>query len=77
MALSPSDVSDLGESWYKDAVDILKKCFGDRTRLEKEYFSRLRVLPSVRSSDPIALRKLYDQVLINIQGLVTLGVIKK
>ncbi|XP_037515038.1 uncharacterized protein LOC119391430 [Rhipicephalus sanguineus] len=61
------------EACYKDAIDILKRRFGDKTRLEQEYFSRLRTLPSVRSSDPTALRKLYDQVVINIRGLETLG----
>ncbi|XP_070378077.1 uncharacterized protein [Dermacentor albipictus] len=61
------------EACYKDAIDILKKRFGDRTRLEQEYFSRLRTLPSVRSSDPRALRKLYGQIVINIGGLETLG----
>lgn len=64
------------EACYKDAIDILKKRFGDRTRLEQEYFSRLRTLPSVRSSDPTALCKLYDQIVINIRGLETLGVSK-
>ncbi|XP_049274155.1 uncharacterized protein LOC125759434 [Rhipicephalus sanguineus] len=61
------------EACYKDAIDILKRRFGDKTRLEQEYFSRLRTLPSVRSSDLTALRKLYDQVVINIRGLETLG----
>lgn len=46
------------EACYKDAIDILKKRFGDRTRLKQEYFSRLRTMPSVRSSDPSAFRKL-------------------
>ena len=64
------------EACYKDAIDILKRRFGDKTRLEQEYFSRLRTLPSVRSSDSTALRKLYDQVVINIRGLETLGVSK-
>nr|XP_037270723.1 D-2-hydroxyglutarate dehydrogenase, mitochondrial-like [Rhipicephalus microplus] len=61
------------EACYKDTIDLFKKRFGDRTRLKQEYFSRLHTLPSIRSSDPSALRKLYDQVIINIRGLETLG----
>ncbi|XP_077535930.1 uncharacterized protein LOC144148229 [Haemaphysalis longicornis] len=54
---------------------MLKKRFGDRTRLEQEYFARLRMINPIRSSsDTSGLHKLNDQVLVNIRGLETLGV---
>ncbi|XP_037508939.1 uncharacterized protein LOC119385602 [Rhipicephalus sanguineus] len=65
------------EACYEDALDILKRRFGDKKRLEQEYFSRLRRLTPVRSSNEVAkLRKLYDHVLINTRGLEALGISK-
>ncbi|KAH6945052.1 hypothetical protein HPB50_006973 [Hyalomma asiaticum] len=65
------------ESCYKDAMATLQKRFGGKTRLEQEYFAKLRMLSPVRSSnDTKALRNLRDQVLMNVRGLETLGVEK-
>ncbi|XP_037564630.1 centrosomal protein of 135 kDa-like [Dermacentor silvarum] len=65
------------EACYVDALDMLKRRFGDKKRLEQEYFSRLRRLTPVRFSNEVTkLRKLYDQVLINTRGLEVLGVSK-
>ncbi|XP_037506439.1 uncharacterized protein LOC119382671 [Rhipicephalus sanguineus] len=64
-------------SCYNDAITMLQKRFGDKTRLEQEYFAKLRMLTPVRSTnDTKALRNLYDYVLVNIRGLETLGVHK-
>lgn len=63
------------EACYQDALEMLKKRFGDRTRLEQEYFARLRMINLIKSSSGTSgLRKLNDQVLVNIRGLETLGV---
>ncbi|XP_037528988.1 uncharacterized protein LOC119406321 [Rhipicephalus sanguineus] len=63
------------EACYKDAVDLLQKRFGDKTRQEQEYFARLRQLTPVRAyGDTRSLRQLYDHVIVNIRGLESLGV---
>ncbi|KAH9369608.1 hypothetical protein HPB48_010667 [Haemaphysalis longicornis] len=74
-----SAVSDLQnpEACYKDAIGILKRPFGDKTRLEHEYFATLRMLNPIKtSSDTVELRKLYYYVLVNIRGIETLGLKK-
>ncbi|KAH9360269.1 hypothetical protein HPB48_005721 [Haemaphysalis longicornis] len=63
------------EACYQDSLAMLKKRFGDCTRLEQEYFARLRMINPVRSSrDTSGLRKLSDQVSATNRGLETLGV---
>ncbi|KAH9379375.1 hypothetical protein HPB48_008087 [Haemaphysalis longicornis] len=54
---------------------MLKKRFGDRTRLEYKSISPGSNDHPIRSSsDTSGLRKLNDQVLVNIHGLEILGV---
>ncbi|XP_064469553.1 uncharacterized protein LOC135384272 [Ornithodoros turicata] len=63
------------ESCYDDAVDILKQRFGDTARIEREYLTKLRKLPLVKSTcDLSGLRLLYDLVQANMRGLSALGV---
>ncbi|XP_064469887.1 uncharacterized protein LOC135384620 [Ornithodoros turicata] len=63
------------EASYDDAVEILTQRFGDRGRIEKQYLSKLRNLSAVTSADDIyGLRKLYDNVQMNVRGLRSLGV---
>lgn len=58
------------EACYENAIVMLQKRFGDKTRKEQEYCARFRHLTHVRTLvDTKALRQLYGQVLINIQGL--------
>lgn len=63
------------ESCYDDALDLLKKRFGDKRKIEQEYFSRLRQLAHVRSSrDTAGLRNMYDRIQSSMRGLKVLGV---
>ncbi|XP_064462301.1 uncharacterized protein LOC135372760 [Ornithodoros turicata] len=63
------------ESCYDDAIEILSQRFGDTTQIEREYLSRLRSLPAVRSSRDVAgLRSLYNYVQANVRCLKSLGV---
>ncbi|XP_042148992.1 uncharacterized protein LOC121837441 [Ixodes scapularis] len=65
------------ETCYADAIEILNRRFGDKKRLEQEYFSSLRLISPVKSAnDTSGLRTMFDQVQINIRGLQTLGVNK-
>ncbi|XP_064469989.1 uncharacterized protein LOC135384731 [Ornithodoros turicata] len=63
------------ESCYDDAIEILTQRFGDTGRIERDYLTRLRNLPAVKSSaDVSGLRTLYDHVQANVRGLRALGV---
>ncbi|KAH6925229.1 hypothetical protein HPB50_002204 [Hyalomma asiaticum] len=66
------------ESCYKDAIGYCNATrFGEKTRLEQEYFARLWMLSPIRlSNNKKALLKLHNQVLVNIRGLKTPGVQK-
>ncbi|XP_064479031.1 uncharacterized protein LOC135392242 [Ornithodoros turicata] len=60
------------EACYEDAVSLLKDRFGDKGRIENEYLSRLRHLPTVISSNNVSsMRKLYDYLQANIRGLTS------
>ncbi|XP_064459297.1 uncharacterized protein LOC135369713 [Ornithodoros turicata] len=63
------------EACYDDALELLKKRFGDRQQIEHEYLSRLRQLSHIRSShDTGGLRKMYDQTQSSMRGLKSLGI---
>ncbi|KAM7280957.1 uncharacterized protein ISCGN_005922 [Ixodes scapularis] len=65
------------DTCYTDAIEVLNRRFGDKKRLEQEYFSSLRLISPVKSAnDTSGLRTMFDQVQINIRGLQTLGVNK-
>lgn len=60
---------------YDDAVDILKRRFGDTRRIVQEHLARLRSLPSVQASDDVkGLRKLMDYVQCHMRGLKALNI---
>ncbi|XP_064475618.1 uncharacterized protein LOC135389507 [Ornithodoros turicata] len=62
------------EACYEDALSLLKNRFGDKGRIEKEYLSRLRHLPTVISSNDVSsMTKLYDYLQANIRDLTSLG----
>ncbi|XP_077553627.1 uncharacterized protein LOC144168541 [Haemaphysalis longicornis] len=62
------------EACYEDAVEILKRRFGNKEKIEQEHLAQLRTLPSVASSEDVrGLRRLYDHVQAHIRGLKGLG----
>ncbi|XP_077536147.1 uncharacterized protein LOC144148488 [Haemaphysalis longicornis] len=59
---------------YDDAIDILKRRFGETQRIVQEHLVRLRSLPSVQASDDVkGLRKLMDYVHCHMRGLKALN----
>ncbi|KAM7312688.1 uncharacterized protein ISCGN_009593 [Ixodes scapularis] len=51
------------ETCYADAIEILNRRFGDKKRLEQEYFSSLRLISPVKTAnDTSGLRTMFDQV---------------
>lgn len=63
------------EACYPTAKDILKQRFGDTERIEQHYLYRLRFLQGVfSSSNTVALRRLYDELMSHIGGLTALNV---
>ncbi|KAK8766556.1 hypothetical protein V5799_006663, partial [Amblyomma americanum] len=59
---------------YSDAVELLKKHFGNEELLIQEYMKKLIDIQPVRSSDDVrGLRRLYDTLAAHIKGLETLG----
>ncbi|XP_064461641.1 uncharacterized protein LOC135371581 [Ornithodoros turicata] len=63
------------EVCYNDAIEILMERFGDKRRIERQYLTKLRTLPPIKThKDFRGLRKLYDQVQANVRGLKALGV---
>ena len=60
---------------YAEAVDILRKHFGDNDRIIESHMEALAGLKAVSSSHKLqALRKLVDQVGAHNRGLRALGV---
>ncbi|KAK8761562.1 hypothetical protein V5799_027169, partial [Amblyomma americanum] len=59
---------------YSDAVELLKKRFGNEELLIQEHMKKLIDIQPVRSSDDVrGLRRLYDTLAAHIKGLETLG----
>ncbi|XP_077552513.1 uncharacterized protein LOC144166952 [Haemaphysalis longicornis] len=59
---------------YNDAVQLLKKRFGNEELLIQEHFKKLIDLKPVRSSEDVrGLRRLHDTLAAHIRGLETLG----
>ncbi|KAK8778504.1 hypothetical protein V5799_020155 [Amblyomma americanum] len=59
---------------YSDAVELLKKRFGNEELLIEEHMKKLIDIQPVRSSDDVRrLRCLYDTLAAHIKGLETLG----
>ena len=59
---------------YTEAVDILRKHFGDNDRVIESHMEALAGLKAVSSSHKLqALRKLVDQVGAHIRGLSAIG----
>ena len=55
---------------YAEAVDILRKRFGDNDRIIESHMEALAGLKAVSSSHKLqALKKLFDQVGAHIRGL--------
>ena len=60
---------------YLDAVEILKRRFGDTYGIELEHMNKLRTVEKVTSSDDVkGLRRLHDYVQTHIRGLRSLDV---
>ncbi|XP_071044577.1 uncharacterized protein [Parasteatoda tepidariorum] len=60
---------------YVKAVEILEKRFGRKELITDYHMNCLLNLTPVRNSfDVISLRKLYDQLEVNIRGLESLGI---
>lgn len=63
------------DSCYDDALEILKRRFGNKKVIEQKYLGNLRTLKPVKlASDVTALRKLFDTVQLNRRGLRSLGI---
>ncbi|KAK8770215.1 hypothetical protein V5799_010963 [Amblyomma americanum] len=59
---------------YSDAVELLKKRFGNEQLLIQEHMKKLIDVQPVRSSgDACGLRRLYNTLAAHIKGLETLG----
>ncbi|XP_077550601.1 uncharacterized protein LOC144163738 [Haemaphysalis longicornis] len=59
---------------YNDAVQLLKKRFGNEELLIQEHFKKLIDLKPVRSSEDVrGLRRLHDTLAAHIRGLEALG----
>ncbi|XP_077547597.1 uncharacterized protein LOC144159784 [Haemaphysalis longicornis] len=62
------------EECYKDAVDILKKRFGDERIIVQDHLRSLLDLKPVSSSNNTQqLRRLYDQIQVHVRSLKALG----
>ncbi|XP_077531269.1 uncharacterized protein LOC144143378 [Haemaphysalis longicornis] len=62
------------EECYKDAIEILKKRFGDDRIIVQDHLRGLLDLkPVSSSSDVLQLRHLYDRVQVHIRSLKALG----
>ncbi|XP_077528455.1 uncharacterized protein LOC144140816 [Haemaphysalis longicornis] len=62
------------EECYKDAVDILKKRFGDERIIVQDHLRSLVDLKPVSSStNTQQLRRLYDQIQVHVRNLKALG----
>ena len=64
------------ESNYDAAIDMLKERFGRKDLIVSAHMSKLLSLtPVKRSSDIVALRRLYDECEVQIRGLEAMGVV--
>ncbi|XP_077548000.1 uncharacterized protein LOC144160646 [Haemaphysalis longicornis] len=64
------------EECYKDAIDILRKRFGDKRLIVQDHLrSLLDLRPVSSSSNMHQLRLLYDEVQVHVRSLKALGII--
>ena len=60
---------------YKEAIDLLKQCYGNTQVLINAFVKKFVQLPAVQNSNNVeCLRLFYDQVETSVQNLKTLGV---
>ena len=60
---------------YQEAIDILKKRFGDDSRIITRHMEAFTSLEAVTDDrDLQALRRIYDKIEIDVSGLNSLGV---
>lgn len=66
----------LTEGNYGTAIDILKKRFGDEHKIINTHMDKLVKLPPVyNGKDTGRLRKLYDEIEVQIRGLQSMGIL--
>ncbi|XP_011410528.1 PREDICTED: uncharacterized protein LOC100633078 [Amphimedon queenslandica] len=65
----------LTSSNYQEAIDILKKRFGDESQIITKHMEAFTGLEAVTDNQNLsALRRLYDKVEIHVRGLRSLGI---